>query len=276
VVHGAVLFRGFGVHEPEALHELVRAAAQPPYSSTEHDRVSLGTDVFTPIPYSSRERLLWHNEDAFRAEWPARLWFACGRPADDGGETTVVDSRVALPALGEVGERLAREGVMYIRRFGDGLGQSWQHVFRSSDRLEVEARCQEQGIVASWDSERLITRTVLPATYRYPSTGKECFIAQLLHFHPAALSDAARSSLIALYGEGALPRDCRYADGTAIPDAAVRALMAAYESSERVCSWQPGDVLLVDNVLMAHGRQPYNGERRIYVAMTGAIAHRPL
>ena len=274
-LHGALLFRGFHVFDADALHEVVQAAGEPPYVSTEHDRVTLGTHVYTPIPYSSRERLLWHNEDTFRPEWPARLWFACGRPADDGGETSIADSRAVLGALGEAGERLARDGIMYIRRFEDGLGQSWQRVLATSDRAKVEAQCRAQGIVAAWEGDRLVTRTVRPATCWHPSAAEPCWIGQLLHFHPAALSETARSSLVALYGEDGLPRDCRYADGSPIPHAVVHALVAAYEASERLCRWEPGDVLLFDNMLMAHGRRPYVGERTLYVAMTGRIQHRP-
>jgi alpha-ketoglutarate-dependent taurine dioxygenase len=32
--------------------------------------------------------------------------------------------------------------------------------------------------------------------------------------------------------------------------------------------WQRGDVLLVDNFLAVHGREPFSGERRILVAMS--------
>ncbi len=273
VTHGVLLFRGFGVREPGELQALVAAAGEAPYLSTEHTRASLGTHVFTPIPYSNRERLLWHNEDSFRAQWPAHLWFACARPADTGGETTVADSRTILAALGAAGERMAREGVMYVRRFGDGLGQSWEHVFGTADPAEVEARCAEQGIDAAWDGDRLVTRTILPVVFRHPRTGADCWVGQVLHFHPAALSDAARTSLSALYGDDALPRDCRHADGSPIPDDVVHALVERYEETERACRWEPGDVLVVDNVLVAHGRRPYTGERTLLVAMTGSLTH---
>ena len=250
---GALVFRGFGITTAGALQDLVSASGEAPYVSTEHNRLSLAAHVFTPIPYSRRERLLWHHEDAFRRSWPARLWFACARPADEGGETTVADSLLPLPALGDTGRRLAAEGVMYVRRFGEGLGQTWQNVFQTTERAEVEARCLADGITATWEDDRLVTRIVLPAMRRHPATGEQCWVAQLLHFHPAALPEPTRSSLIALYSEDSLPRDCRHADGSPIPETAVRSLIECYESAERACRWQTGDVLLVDNVLAAHG-----------------------
>jgi hypothetical protein len=273
---GALVFRGFGITTAGALQDLVSASGEAPYVSTEHNRLSLAAHVFTPIPYSRRERLLWHHEDAFRRSWPARLWFACARPADEGGETTVADSRLPLPALGDTGRRLAAEGVMYVRRFGEGLGQTWQNVFQTTERAEVEARCLADGITATWEDDRLVTRIALPAMRRHPVTGEQCWVAQLLHFHPAALPEPTRTSLMALYGEDSLPRDCRHADGSPIPEAAVRSLIECYESAERACRGQAGDVLLVDNVLAAHGRRPYSGERALLVAMTGLVSHEHL
>jgi alpha-ketoglutarate-dependent taurine dioxygenase len=38
-------------------------------------------------------------------------------------------------------------------------------------------------------------------------------------------------------------------------------------AEERTFDWQKGDVLLCDNYLVMHGRQPYSGHRQIVVAM---------
>lgn len=273
--HGAVVLRGFDVLDAAAFESAVTATGEPTYLSTEHDRTSLAGTVFTPIRYSRRERLLWHHEDSFRAQWPAHLWFGCVRPADEGGETTIADSRGLLAVLGSTGRRLAAEGVQYVRRFGDRLGQSWQHVFGTADRDEVVEVCRLQGITAAWEGDRLRTQVVLPATHRDPGSGEECLVAQLLHFHPAALSSDAWSSLTALYGEHRLPRDCTFPDGSPIPDEAVHSLVENYETRERACRWRSGDVLLVDNVVAAHGRRPYSGERELMVTMTGLVTHPP-
>jgi alpha-ketoglutarate-dependent taurine dioxygenase len=33
--------------------------------------------------------------------------------------------------------------------------------------------------------------------------------------------------------------------------------------------WNTGDLLVIDNVLVGHGRRPFTGSRRVLVAMTG-------
>jgi alpha-ketoglutarate-dependent taurine dioxygenase len=41
----------------------------------------------------------------------------------------------------------------------------------------------------------------------------------------------------------------------------------AYRESLQVFSWQRGDVLLVDNMRISHGRRAFTGPRKVYVAM---------
>jgi hypothetical protein len=36
-------------------------------------------------------------------------------------------------------------------------------------------------------------------------------------------------------------------------------------------AWQPGDVMLVDNVLTTHGRDPIRGDRKVVVAIGDPI-----
>jgi hypothetical protein len=44
-------------------------------------------------------------------------------------------------------------------------------------------------------------------------------------------------------------------------------LREAYLAEKVVFPWQRGDVLMLDNMLTAHAREPYRGERRILTGM---------
>ena len=72
--------------------------------------------------------------------------------------------------------------------------------------------------------------------------------------------------------EGDLPRNALYGDGAPIADAELDAVRAAIRSSTVSFPWQRGDILILDNMLVAHGRHAFSGERRIVVAMARRYA----
>lgn len=266
--HGAVLFRGFGIDTPETFESFSRAVCTQLFTTnTEH--VPVAGNVATPVFYPADQQLLWHNENSFNLSWPTRILFACATPAESGGETPIVDScelyRRLDPALRE---RFSEHGVMYQRSYGDGLGLTWQEVFDTEDQAQVEASCKATQTTWEWkDNGRLVTRFVRPAVVRHEVTGALSWFNQAQHWHISCIDPQARESLKALYPQDELPRNCYYGDGSPIADQEMQSILALYSELEIFFPWQRGDAMVVDNVLMAHGRNPYTGERRILVTM---------
>jgi hypothetical protein len=89
-------------------------------------------------------------------------------------------------------------------------------------------------------------------------------------FHVAGHVPAVRDALRALHGEADLPRHAFFADGGTIPDAMIEHIRAVFAGCARPVRWQAQDVLLVDNVRLAHGREPFKGPRTIHVVLTDA------
>lgn len=269
VRHGAVLFRGFGIAAPAPFERFAFSICRELFKENgEHTAVS--GNIYTPVFYSPAKQLLWHNENSFNREWPAKILFCCARPADRGGETPLVDSRAVYQRIDpEVRERFESKEVLYMRHYGAGPGLDWQTVFRTNDRAEVEARCAEDGFEVQWkyDGSVLRTRCRRPAVIRHPVSGEPSWFNQAQHWHVACLDPDTRDALRTMFGEDDLPRHCYYGDGSPIADADMEHILSVYRELEVCFPWQAGDVAVVDNVLAAHGRNPFQGERKILVAL---------
>ena len=70
-----------------------------------------------------------------------------------------------------------------------------------------------------------------------------------------------------MFREEDLPYNTYYGDGTPIEDSVVAEIREAYRQERLEFPWRAGDILMLDNMLVAHGRNPYSPPRRVLVAM---------
>jgi alpha-ketoglutarate-dependent taurine dioxygenase len=132
----------------------------------------------------------------------------------------------------------------------------------------VEERCQSELIDCEWKSgDRLKTSSVRPAVGKHPRTGELVWFNQAQHWHLSCLDRATRDSLLALFAEADLPRNCYYGDGSVVEDSVMDEILEVYRKLEVSFRWQKWDILMLDNMLSAHGRNPFTGERKLFVAM---------
>jgi alpha-ketoglutarate-dependent taurine dioxygenase len=273
--HGAVLFAGFGVRL-EDFPAVTAALAGPPepYRERSSPRTQLAPGVYSSTDHPADQPIALHNENSYQARFPARLVFGCLSEADQGGGTPLADCRRVLARLPAplVAAFRARQ-VRYVRNYGGGLGLAWQDAL-GPDRGSVAAYCGEAGLAAHWQPDgRLRTTAVRPAIAVHPGTGEETWFNHAAFFHVSSLPPELSEALLDQFGEDSLPSNTYYGDGGRIEPASLAAIREAY-SREAVCTaWRRGDVLLVDNLLVAHGRQPFTGNRRVVVSMSGALSH---
>ncbi len=159
-----------------------------------------------------------------------------------------------------------------MRTFSPGIGPTWQHSYAVETRDELEAYLAQSAIAWEWlDDGRLRTRQVRPATRRHPATGEELWFNHVAFWHLSSLPDDIRDRFVADFGAGNLPYATYYGDGSPIPDDVAAALRDAYDAETTMFPWQAGDLVVVDNMLVAHGRSTYSGPREVLVAMGDAI-----
>jgi len=269
--HGAILFRGFDVKSASDFERFALAVCSELFEENgELNRDKVSGRIYTPVSYPNDKPILWHNENTFCERWPMKIWFCCDTPAQQGGETPIADSRKVYRLIDpKIRERFAEKKIMYMRNYGEGLGLDWQTVFQTTSVEEAEASFRRAGILYEWKNnyQRLRTRAVRRAVERHPKTGEMVWFNQATHWHPLCLDPKVREALMTLFKEEELPRNCYYGDGAPIEDSVMNEICEVFRQTEVVFPWRKGDILMLDNMLTAHARNPYVGPRKIYVAL---------
>lgn len=269
--YGAVLFRGFPLKSMTDFGRFANATAGEliQYNERTSPRSQLGGNIYTSTDYPASQSIFPHNEHSYSDNWPMRLFFCCVTPAQQGGETPIADSRNVYRRISpRTRERFIEKDWMYVRNFGDGFGLPWQTVFQTNERAVVEQYCREHNIEVEWkDNHRLRTRQVRPAVARHPHTGEAVWFNHAAFFHVSTLDETIRGVLLAEFNREDLPNNTYYGDGSEIEPEVMEELREAYRQEAVAFAWQPWDVLLIDNMLVSHSRNPYKGQRKVLVAM---------
>jgi alpha-ketoglutarate-dependent taurine dioxygenase len=272
--HGGILFRGFGLNSTSAFEKFA-SAIRPDlfgeYGDLPRERDS--NKVYQSTPYPEDKTILFHNESSHMHRWPAKQWFYCVKPARAGGETPIVDCRKVYQRLDpRIVENFRRRNLRYVRNFHEGLDVSWQAFYRTDDRSVVERYLRDHSTEFEWTSNGgLRTYQISPGVVRHPKTGEMCFFNQVQLHHPFFLDPVLRRSVESLFEPEEYPRNVYYGDGSPIEDSVMEEIICVYWDVAVSFPWQEGDVLMNDNMLVAHARNPYQGERKIVVAMAEMV-----
>jgi alpha-ketoglutarate-dependent taurine dioxygenase len=271
--HRALLFRGFGVDGVEKLQRFAGATSDGEplrYVDRSTPRYTVGEGVYISTIYPPHESIRLHNEGTYWSTWARKIYFSCLIAAERGGQTPIADTRGVYRRLSSaVRDRFEELGVMYVRNYNDGLGMPWQEVFQTDDREEVEEYFRANSIEGEWkDGGRLRTRQVRPAVRHHPVTGEPLWFNHGAFFHVTSLAAETRDALLADFEVEDLPYNTYFGDGSPIPPEVVEEIRQAYEAEKVLFDWQAGDIMLLDNMTVAHGREPYEGDRKVVVVMT--------
>lgn len=279
--HGAILFRNFTIDSAEKFEGFARSVAADGELFDEYGdlpRDTPGAKVYHSTPYPADKSILFHNESSHTHRWPMKQLFYCVKAAEKGGATPILDCRQTYQALyPAIIQRMSDKKLMYVRNFIRGLDVSWQQFFQTSKKELVEDYCHKAGIDFEWKGDdHLTTRQICQAVVRHPRTGEMLFFNQIQLHHISCLDPDMRASMVSMFREEDLPRNVYYGDGTPIEDAVVAEIGAVYEKLAVRFPWQAGDVILLDNMMVAHARDPFEGSRKILVAMAEIVTQKDL
>src|SRR5262245_40042355 len=271
---GSLMVRGLGLRDAAETEEVFRELGglmAEREAFTPRRRYSEG--VYSTSKWPPNQHMCMHHELSYAVEFPSLMLFACLVAPTGGGETPVADSQAVLQALpAELVERFERVGWLLIRNYNEDIGASIAEAFGSDDRRAVENYCRASAIQFEWQPDGgLRTWQRRSAVVRHPRTGQPCWFNQIAFLNEWTMEPELREYLVDIYGEDGLPFNTRFGNGDRIGADVVQAINELYEAHTLREQWQAGDLLLVDNVRTAHGREPFDGSREIIVAMADAV-----
>jgi alpha-ketoglutarate-dependent taurine dioxygenase len=273
--HGGILFRGFGLKNPEDFEQVAGALCQELYAEYgDLPREGVAGKVYTSTPYPNDKAILYHAESSHLHSWPTKINFFCMKAASEGGCTPIVDLRTVYQKLDpKVRNQFEEKGLMYVRNFSAGVDVPWQRFFHTEDKAAVETECKKAGMGCEWThgGETLRISQVCQSVTQHPVTGEKTFFNQVQLHHVHCLNPEVRESLLSIFSREDLPRHVYFGDGSEIQDSVMDHVGEVYEQNAVRFQWQAGDMVSLDNMLVAHARDPFVGERKILVALGDMI-----
>jgi hypothetical protein len=277
---GALLLRGAPVAAPDDLERILATlipAAE--FLGYEEDRVAprtrLGAHVYTSSEFRASLNIPLHNERSPRNAWPMRIIFHCRTPAARGGRTPIADIRQVTAALPrDLVAEFAARGLRYVRNVGT-REVSLEFAFGTDDREAIDEYCVRHDLSIEWrDGDRARTTFLRPALATHPDTG------ELLWFNYVGTWtrrswDRAHQVRLRATPDDELPYHTTFGDGGAIADRTIDTILAAYAAATVAFDWRAGDLLILDNMRWAHGREPYTGPREVWTAMARLVQRTP-
>lgn len=293
--HGAILFRGFNVNDPDTFLEIIKASSLGPHYNYDFcpvPRTKLREGVFTSSNFPATYTLALHNEKSYSSEFPSHVFFNCNTRAETGGYTSLADGNKIWFSLPDfLQKKLQSKGILYRKHYYADKGlkhkllqlmginsiyKTWRSEFKTANKDEVERILDSLGQIFQWKGPDLITEKFLPACYNHPITGKIVWFNQSnqLASHCNSINDyiyeLTKNPLtrFILLHKKVHPHVAYYGDGESISKQESIYISQAFQKNTLFVDWQPGDVMIIDNYSCLHGKTAHTGNRLILAGMT--------
>jgi alpha-ketoglutarate-dependent taurine dioxygenase len=274
--HGFVVFRGYDVQSDQDFHRFVESFGLENFkyadsfsNAVRHNRTDR---VFTANEAPPNVEIFLHHEMAQTLTFPGALFFFCEKAAESGGATPICRSDRTLKTLETQNPtfvaKLRSVGVKYRNSMPSeanhesGQGRSWKDTLTVNSAHEAEEKLVALGYQFNWlEDGGLSVQTPALAAVDHFGRGKDVFFNQIVA--------AAAGWTVA--ADDKEPRLC-FGDDSPIEHADLAGtIKAAYQHTVDL-KWQTGDVALLDNLKVMHGRRPFEGSRSVLASLCNPIS----
>ncbi len=285
--HGGILLRNFPLKTAEDIEIISNAIGsyQFDYIAGATPRTAISGKIFESTRWPAFYKIKLHNEMSYMRDYPAKIMFFSRVAAQSGGETIIADMRKVYQEIrSDVRESIEKKGVCYIRNFknrsktidklksmiGNNMHRSWQDAFSVERRDQLEALCVKLGLQFRWLNDGSVTvANSMPGIIEHPATKEKIWFNQTSSFHPNRRSLGLLHYYVKWFywNKDHLPFNARYGDGSEIPIEHLYHICDILDRNTIAFPWKKGDLLILDNRLVAHGRNPFKGPREVMVSM---------
>lgn len=252
---GCVLFRGYSV-DVDRFARLTQRFSSDFRSHGVANRPAVGDDKYLILADPGTKALHLHAELSYLPELPEVLWFCCVSPPGDDGDTLVCDgarlwSAFDTPMRQAFLDKKIRYSAVWPR-------ETWQRYFEVETASQLTARLAPLASVTFRlnAGDRLSFKYVTPAVRAHRDTGDACFVNAVLHWGLDGLHDFLS-----------------FEDGTPISPSLLAAVQERADATTSAVAWRRGDVVMIDNTRVMHGRRAFSDPmRKLHVRMGRSLS----
>lgn len=195
-----------------------------------------------------------HGEMHYKRIKPPLLWFCCISAPISNGETTLCDAETLYQELSaKTKDFFQNNRIQYIREYEE---EKWKNIFQVENIMEAIPFFESNGLEFEMgEGNQLTTKYFYPANHE-SINGKKCFINNIL-------------PIIAQEEMGMEGNIVRLENGNRIPNEVIKEIENIIDDITIPIKWEKGDVVLIDNFRVMHGRNKITCDnRQIIVRMS--------
>lgn len=200
-----------------------------------------------------------HIENGATPYPPDLLWFHCVTAASSGSETTVCDGRRVWERMSEVTRQLFRDSpVVFARTVAEEQWRQFVAFTLGDGRRPADITLDDLATLAASSGDS-VTFTPRP-------DGSVHYAFHTYAAHPGKWSEelAWANSIFGPSYNYEAP-EIKFADGRQIPASVLNEVAGITEAVTEEITWEDGDIVLIDNSRVMHGRRPITDTRRTIV-----------